>query len=105
MLIEKIKNNNILNNNFTLYKLLDMTIDSKVAPNIRFENIKGFNSDFTLDDSIMLNGIYKSGILFDLDDYDNAENYRHTFKFSSIKNYPVVSSSFCKLFIQEKKTI
>ena len=55
-------------------------------------------------DSVLMNGIYKWGVPFDLGEYDKAETFGHPFKLSGIRNNPV-GARFCKLFIQEKINI
>ena len=48
MLIEKTEKNYILNNDLTLYKMVDMSINASVQAQLTFDNIKDFNGDFTL---------------------------------------------------------
>ena len=52
-------------------------------------------------DSQIMNGIYRWGIPFGLDDYEKAECFGHPIKLSRIKNSKN-GVNFCKSFIQEK---
>ena len=52
-------------------------------------------------DSQIINGIYRWGRQFGLDEYDKAEYFGHPFKLSGLRN-STNGAKFCKRFIQEK---